>query len=271
MWALSYFLFREVAMKSISVKLPDNLKEIELHPLADLHLGDAHSDWELIQGELKHIMETPNAYCILGGDLMDSAIKSSIGDIYTANIQPMEQLRQCVEIFEPLAKAGKILAVVGGNHEFRHYKTNGVDMTSLMCSQLNIADKYSSETAVIFLRFGHDVKHNRPQCYSIYLTHGSGGGRREGGKINRLADLATIIDTDVYVCGHTHLPAVFRQSFFRADRQNNSVFRCEKLFVNTAAALNYGGYGEVQGYKPASKINPVILLSGTKHEMAAII
>lgn len=258
-------------MKSIRIDLPRDLKEIELHPLADLHLGDAHSDWELIQGELKHIMETPNAYCILGGDLMDSAIKSSIGDIYEANIQPMEQLQQCVKIFKPLADAGKILAVVSGNHEHRHYKTNGVDMTSLMCSQLGIADRYSSATSVIFLRFGHDSKHNRPQCYSIYLTHGSGGGRREGGKINRLADLATIIDTDIYICGHTHLPAVFRQSFFRADRQNNSVYQCEKLFVNTAAALNYGGYGEVQGYKPASKINPVVLMSGKKHAMSAII
>lgn len=43
----------------------------------------------------------------------------------------------------------------------------------------------------------------------------------------------------------------------------------DKLFVNTAATLNYGGYGDRQGFKPASKCSPVIYLNGQKHEMWA--
>lgn len=106
--------------------------------------------------------------------------------------------------------------------------------------------------------------HGRKMMYSIYLTHGSGGGRKEGGKINRLADLATIVDADVYITAHTHLPATFKTGFFRTSASNSSVQYVSKLFVNTAAALDYGGYGDKQGYKPSSKDYPTIILSGTE-------
>jgi hypothetical protein len=43
----------------------------------------------------------------------------------------------------------------------------------------------------------------------------------------------------------------------------------DKLFVNTAASLDYGGYGDAMGFKPASKQSPVIYLSGTHREMKA--
>ena len=77
-------------MKTIKIDLPAELENIELHYIADLHLGDGMSDWFHIQNMLKRIQETPNAYCILGGDLMDTAIATSVGDTYGANLSPME-------------------------------------------------------------------------------------------------------------------------------------------------------------------------------------
>lgn len=256
-------------IKPIRIDLPSDIESVELHPLADLHIGDAMSDWELIQSEIKRVLETPNAYCVLNGDLMDTAIASSIGDTYAATHQPMEQLEMCVKLFQPLADAGKILCVVGGNHENRVYKSDGIDMTYLMCKQLGIAERYSPTTALIFLRFGRLQKHNhgRKACYSVYMTHGSGGGRKEGGKINRLADYANIVDADAYICSHTHLPAAFKTGFYRVDPRNNAVGMVTKVFVNTAAALNYGGYGDKQGYKPSSTDNPVLKFSGSKRQI----
>ena len=124
-------------MKAIRCDLP-YAEQIEIHPMADLHLGDPHSDYKAIVERIEHIKNTDNAYCILDGDLMDAAIASSIGDTYGASLQPMEQLKQCV-----------------------------------------------------------------------------------------------------------------------------------KLFVNTSAALTYGGYGDKQGYKPSSTTAPVIYLNGTEHKMWA--
>ena len=48
-----------------------------------------------------------------------------------------------------------------------------------------------------------------------------------------------------------------------------SVALVEKLFVNGASALNYGGYGDAQNFKPNSKSNPVVYLCGTRREMFA--
>lgn len=255
-------------MKAIKCDLPF-AERIEVHPMSDLHLGDIHSDFKSIMEKIEHIKNTPNAYCILDGDLMDSAIASSIGDTYGASLQPMEQMRQCVNIFAPIKD--KILAVLPGNHEHRIYKTDGLDITEIMCSQLGIVERYSPTTALLFIRFGtsSSQRRNRPQLYTAYVTHGSGGGRKEGGKVNRLADLASIVDADIYIHAHTHLPLVFRESFFRVSGSNSSVAEVEKLFVNTAASLRYGGYGDKQAYKPASRKSPVIYLNGLKHEMWA--
>ena len=140
-----------------------------------------------------------------------------------------------------------------------------------MCSQLGISDKYSPTTALLFIRFGrqNSRNHHRPQLYTVYATHGSGGGKKEGGKVNRLADLASIVDADIYIHAHTHLPVVFKNSFYRTSSVTSSVALVDKLFVNTAASLNYGGYGDKAGFKPASKASPVIYLDGLKHDMYA--
>lgn len=237
--------------------------------MADLHIGDSQCDYKSILERIEYIKNTPNAYCILDGDLMDTAVCSSIGDTYGANLQPMEQLKHCVKLFEPIKD--KILAVLSGNHENRVYKTDGLDITEIMCSQLGIPEKYSPTTALLFIRFGKQSSHNhgRPQLYTAYITHGSGGGRKEGGKVNRLADLSSIVDADIYIHAHTHLPVVFKNSYYRVCSSNSSIALVDKLFVNTAASLNYGGYGDRQGYKPASKASPVIYLDGLKHNMWA--
>lgn len=262
-------------MKTIRCDLSADIKSIDIIPLADFHIGDQMSDWNHIKALLKYIEETPRCYCTLGGDLMDTAIASSIGDTYGANIQPMEQLSTCVKLFEPIKD--KILCVLHGNHENRIYKTDGIDITQLMCNQLGIAERYSPTTALLFVRLGKDSSHGgyknspRQQLYTIYLTHGAGGGRKEGGKINRLADLANIVDADIYVTAHTHLPAIFRTGYFRTNVNASSVTYVDKLFVNTASALEYGGYGDIAGYKPSSKEYPVITLDGTRHRATAVV
>lgn len=256
-------------MRAIKCDLP-YADVIEIHPMADLHIGDAHCDYKGILERLEYIKNTPNAYVILDGDLMDTAIASSVGDTYGATLSPMEQLKECVKLFEPIR--GKILAVLPGNHENRVYRTDGLDVTQLMCSQLGIQDRYSPTTALLFVRFGEQSRHaakGRRQLYTIYCCHGAGGGKLVGGKANRLEALAGIVDADIYCHAHTHAPLIFKQSFYRVSGSNSSVALVDKLFVNTAAALDYGGYGDYQGYKPASKQAPVIYLNGHKREMYA--
>lgn len=258
-------------MKTIKIDLPQELESIELIDLADFHLGDAMADWDLIQALIRRVKENDNCFCILGGDLMDTAISSSVGDTYGANIQPMEQLKMCVKLFEPIKD--KILCVLNGNHENRLYKQDGVDLTSIMAAQLGLIDRYTETTAVLFIRVGTDTRQgkNKQQCYSVYVTHGTGAGRKEGAKINRLADYSAIVDADVYICGHSHLPAVLKEGFFRVDKHSNCVQHVSKLYVNTASSLKYGGYGDKAGMKPTSNDYPIIRLDGRKHKATAVL
>lgn len=256
-------------MKVIKHDLPD-YKELRILPLADLHVGDIHSDFKKVQEWLTYIKENENVYCILNGDLMDAAIKSSIGDIYGASLQPMQQLKHCVSIFEPIKD--KCLCVTAGNHENRIYKSDGLDLTQLFCNQLGIGDLYSPASAVVFVRFGHNMQEGHGQLtYSIFCSHGNGNGRMEGGKVNRLVQLANIVDTDIYIHSHTHLPAIVKTAFYRTHPNNCSVRKVDKLFINTASSLEYGGYGEVQNYKPNSLDTPLIILDGRHRNMKALL
>lgn len=258
-------------MKTVKIDLPNYLDEIELHIFADEHIGDRLCDLRKLQERIEYVKNTPNAYCIMNGDLLDNATTASVGDTYRQSISPMEQMSIANELFYPIKD--KILAMTQGNHEARTYRTEGIDLTELLAQQFGILDRYESEGLVLFIRFGSPKNNHgdekRKMCYSMYCTHGSGGGKKAGGKINRLMDLAAIIDTDIYLHGHTHLPAVIKENFFRIDNKNSCVSEVTKLFVNNGANLKYGGYGQKASFKPASIATPIIYLSGTKKEIKA--
>ena len=256
-------------MKIIKVDLSQELKQIEIHTFADEHIGDAHCDLPRLRERIKYVAETPNAYCILNGDILDNASRSSIGDIETRELNIMGQIQNGVELFSPIKD--KILCITNGNHENRAYRKEGIDISMIVANQLGIGDRYSPTAALLFLRFGKQSLHrnNRRVLYSVFCNHGSGGGRREGSKAIRLADMASIVDADIYVHSHTHLPMIMKQGFFRVDLTSSTAQNVTKLFINTSSNLSYGGYGEAQEFKPNSKDTPVIYLNGCKKEMHA--
>lgn len=251
-------------MKVIKIDLSSELKQIELHTFADEHIGDEQSDIKRVLQRIEYVKNTPNAYCILNGDIIDNATRTSIGDTYTQVFNPMEQLERAVELFAPIKD--KILCITHGNHENRTYKKEGINLSCLIATQLGLTDRYTPTSAALFIRFGKDtsIHHYRKIRYTVYVLHGNGGGRKEGAKAIRLADMASIIDTDIYIHSHTHLPMIMKQAFHRVDTCNSTVALVDKLFVNTAGNLSYGGYGEAGAFKPNSTDAPVIYLCGTK-------
>jgi predicted phosphodiesterase len=254
-------------MRTVKVELDKSLDSIEIYTLADWHIGDKYCNISEIKDTLNYIKNTPNAYAILNGDLMNNATKQSVSDCYAEEMKPQEQLQTLCDLIEPIKD--KVLFSTQGNHEARTYKTDGIDLTAIMAKQLGIYDKYARVGGVLFLRFGEDRKHHRRMCYTFYITHGSGGGKKEGGKANGLCDLASIVDTDIYIHAHTHLPMVIKENFYRLDNKNSCVTEIEKLFVNSAATLSYGGYGQQFKFKPANTTSPIIYLDGHKKRFSA--
>lgn len=260
-------------MHSVRADFPTEWTHCNIYTLADLHIGDEHSKADEIAKRINQIKEDPCGLCICNGDLLNTATKTSVSDIYSEQLSPMQQMQAAVDLLRPIAD--KIIAVTAGNHENRIYRTDGIDITRLVCRELCIEDKYHPAGVLVFLRFGErssNTQHkdrNPRQWYSIYATHGSGGGRKEGAKAIRLADMAVVIDVDVYVHSHVHTPIIMKNSFYRIDSSNCCARLTEKLFVSTAAALDYGGYGQMQEFKPASLSNPVIHLEARKKRATA--
>ena len=257
-------------MKAIKVNLPRNIETAEIHTFADLHIGDVHCDLKAIADRIEAVKNNPNAYVILNGDIMNNATKTSVSDCYAEAIPPMEQMQRFVELFEPIKD--RIIAITSGNHENRTYIKEGIDITYMCAKQLGVENRYSKTGAIIYLRVGDRPKKTHPNqqiCYMIYCTHGSGGGRKEGAKVIRMADMANIIDADIYIHSHTHLPVIMKEAYYRTDQHNSTYQVVDKLFVNTSAMLNYGGYGQAYEFKPSSKECPVIYISGTSKVFTA--
>jgi len=225
---------------------------------------------------IRAVMQDENAYMIIDGDLMNNATKASVSDGHSEKTPPQQQLNKIIQMIEPIKD--KILLWAPGNHEYRTYKESGIDVSQMAAMQLGLLDRYCPTGGLLFLRVGEETrgKHEsngsgkvRQVCYTIYVNHGSGGGRKEGAKVIRLADMASIVDADIYIHAHTHMPAILREAFYRTDPRNSTFAQVDKLFVNAGSSLNYGGYGEMYEYKPSSRKSPIIYLSGTKKDCDA--
>lgn len=261
-------------MFCVTANYPSDWPDARIYILSDLHIGDPHADLGTIQERIQRIQDDPRGLCILNGDLLNTAVRNSVSDVYSEVVPPMEQIKMAVALLTPIKK--RIIAADTGNHEKRVYKDDGIDMMRLVCRELGVEDRYCPEGVLCFLRFGEKRTNERsgrrvkqPYIYTIYATHGTGGGRKEGAKAIRLADMASIVDADCYIHSHTHMPMIMKQMFYRVDIQNQCAMPVDKLFVNDAAATNYGGYGQSNEFKPTSKHSPVIHLSGTSKYIRA--
>ena len=223
-------------MKPVVLELPENLEHIDVHLLGDWHIGDPLCDLVSVAEKLDEIRESPNAYCSRGGDLCDMALRDSIGDVHGAKLSPMGQVERVVSLIKPVQE--KVLCMVRGNHENRVYKSTGIDPLAFAASELGLGERYSDTSALLFVQFGHDTKHGGRMQYTMYVTHGAGSGRKEGGKLQRLADLQNIIDCDIYCHNHTHLPAIFPTCSYRIDYTHRKPVLVEHLFVNGGASLS---------------------------------
>lgn len=259
-------------MQPIKIDLPREQETVEIHLLSDWHIGDPNCLRHLIDNQIASILSKPNAYCFVVGDLCNNATKASVSNVYDDVLSPMQQLEVIRAYLEPLAKDGRILAVVPGNHEERTYKSDGLDMMKIICTELQITDRYRPTAAYVFVRMGHGYEHLKSRnTYGVYINHGNGGGRTVGGKANALARQMEVADADLYISGHTHLPMIFKDRFIRPTFGSMGLTSSTHTFINTNAVLDYGGYGERAGYRPSALDIPRIFMYSGHKKIEAIL
>lgn len=257
-------------MKIINVKLSENIKKLNIIPISDVHLGDKQLNMALLKKTLKRIQEEENTYTIINGDFCNCALKNSKSDVYEDDMSPMEQLNIMLELIEPIKD--KILVISTGNHEDRITKETNIDITYLVAKQLGIQDRYSNSWWYLYLRFGQKMRGaNRPMCYQIAGYHGSGGGRKPGGKANRLQEMSQVVIADVYIMSHTHTPMSMKQQIWLPDYANSSLTKKEMYYLMSNSFLEPEGYGEKLGMIPVSNSITEIELDGTKRYIKTLL
>ena len=241
--------------------------DLHIYPISDVHLGAA----EHMEREWKHfcdhLLEDPNAYIILGGDLINNATRSSVSNIFEETMRPREQKRTMVEMLKPLKD--RILCAVTGNHERRSTKDVDDDPTYDILCKLDLESFYRENIAFVKIQMGNPANNSEGNpTYVFAVTHGAGGSAMTGGSVNRGERFGYVLDgADFLVMGHTHKPWVTQPSKIKIDARNNKVSIRPFKVISSTSWLEYGGYAAQKMLMPSSHAPQIIKLGGKHKEI----
>ena len=242
----------------------ENNDDIEIYPISDVHLGAAeHMDVEW-DSFCSHLLEKPNAYVTLGGDLINNSTRNSVANVFEETMRPREQKKRMAEMLEPIKS--RILCAVTGNHERRSVKDADDEPTYDIMCKLDLEDIYRENIAFIKIQVGNVKSSGMTNpTYTLVVTHGAGGGILTGGSVNRNERFGYVVDgMDCLIVGHTHKPFVTQPSKLKIDTHNNKVSIRPFKVVSSTSWLNYGGYAAQKMLIPSSYAPQIIRLGGNR-------
>ena len=240
--------------------------DIKIYPISDVHLGAAEHmtrEWELF---CQRVVNEPNSYIILGGDIINNATRNSVSNIFEETMRPREQKKVMVKMLEPLRD--KILCAVSGNHERRNRDVDNDITYDIMC-KLDLEWLYRENIAFVKIQMGSKRGDGlKNPTYVLVVTHGSGCGVLTGGAVNRNERFGYVLDgADALIVGHTHKPYVTQPSKIKIDAQNNRVSIKPFKVVSMTSWMTYGGYAAQKMLLPTSHAPQTITLCGKRKLM----
>lgn len=243
-------------------------QDIHIYPIGDVHLGvreHMSKEWKAF---LRKILDDPVGYTVILGDLIDNATRSSVADVWENILSPREQKERMVRQLEPLARAGRILCILPGNHERRSVRETEYNPAYDIAVNLGIEDLYRENMAFLCLRFGNPKYDGmKNPTYTLAVMHGAGGGKKFGSSLNNLVDFGYVIDgADMVIMGHTHKPIAAAPEKIKIDIQNGKVSMKPFKVVNITSWLAWGGYASRKMLAPAGHAPQVITLRGKRKE-----
>ncbi len=260
-------------------ELSPQFKELLIPPISDAHYGNPLFAKKHFLRTLS-FLEKPNAFTFGNGDLCESTLRTSKGEIFKQVGSPEDQRDQMIEWLYPYRE--KILGLVDGNHENRIWNEAGIHIMRDIAKALGVP--YRPEGLLHKISFGDgnsNVK-GKPFVFWFYQTHGYGGARTKSAKAVKVERTATWIHADFYAMSHDHVvnvaPDVYllpdprtrvekdgkgRETGFRIGR----VTAHRKMLIKTNAYLKWGGYSEFGGFPPTDMATPLIKLLTPKSEL----
>jgi predicted phosphodiesterase len=258
---------------------PGSLAEsdVMIEPIGDIHVGARFHDKPKFAEVVKRIAEDPRRLTIIMGDLFDATLPDN--KFYDQENQDPElptiqsQYDYLYKMLKPISH--KILGIHTGNHDerirLRHYQ----DMVLRLCMELDIPKPVTGTPNAMHGYLGYlalsrfqfvseNDKSGSPHVdeFDFFTTHGYYNGRRIGGNMNQMEDLAGHFSADVYLAGHTHQMAVHKKVKKSLDG-NGNLEEIVKVFGVTgsfARAYNAGftSYPE-KTVMPTSRVGTITI------------
>jgi hypothetical protein len=235
-----------------------------LVPLSDFHVGDPAGlggrsqegkyATKKFRNMVKWIKDKSYAYTFLMGDLFDSVIKTSLGNVYEQEYNLKTAKEFLTEELKPIKD--KILGAIDGNHEERILKAVGDSPLNDLCYRLGI-EYFPNWVAYLYLNVGESRRgendKRRPIIYTVFFHHLIGGGSTIGGKFNRVKKLQLMVMADIYCGAHVHLKGVTKEKYIIPDIRNKKLIEMQQAYCLTGSFMGYASYsikGEME--KPAT-------------------
>lgn len=202
------------------------------------------------------------------GDLNESSLRTSKGEIYRQVGTPQDQRDWCIERLYPIKD--KILGMCTGNHEQRITNEVGIDISKDIANALGVP--YRAEGILLKIMFGSGNEGHPGQTYVFwqYSSHGYGGARTKSAKAVKVERVATWIQADFYTLSHDHVANVAPDVYLIPDIRGyidketgfmtGKVSEHRKMLIKTNSFIKWGGYSELGGFPPSDLCTPVIFL-----------
>lgn len=219
-------------------------KIVRIVPLGDTHVGHKSSMIDKFTKFRDYVLETPDTYTILMGDLMENVIPDTVGKhrgaMWEQSMTPPEQIVTLYNLLKPLAVKKKILFGVGGTHSLRSWYATGFDPEKVLLHELGVP--FSDVDGLANIKVGDNV-------YTFHATHGTGGTSDPAAVLRKLiSQPRRVASADVYLRGHHHSKLVATDYHF--DATNGQPRKV--LYIGTGSFLGYvDGYAHRATFLPA--------------------
>lgn len=220
---------------------------VTLAPIGDLQLGSSAADVEHFKKHIDYVMKQPNPVFLGMGDYVDVASPSNRQKLramalYDSVEQALvEAAERHLEEFLKLVKGteNRWLGLLEGHHFYEF--ADGTTSDTRICQALNAP--FLGSSAFVNVPIGRNGSSSKFNA-TVWCSHGEGSGARASAPLNKLENLISGFEADIYLIGHMSKKAAAPLDQLYVNHRGNLAFRT-KLLAGT------GGFA--QGYKEGSK------------------